>query len=252
MKKTLTIIYRLMFIAMFGLLVFVACNLLNDGSIGGQGSGADIDYFSKFYNKQEIDDLIEFLNEQNEGLYYTKESINELLTTFNNNIAESINDNIDQAMAALNDKISPVGSIVLHSSAAIPIGWRLCDGRSLIASEYPDLFAVIGTVFGGSGGNFNLPDLQGRFALGAGQGADLTERILKIKGGEETHRLTVEEMPSHGHGYDQRNRDDGFSGAMDPNYFCRGTDGKTTTSTGGDQAHNNMPPFLILNYIIKI
>jgi microcystin-dependent protein len=99
---------------------------------------------------------------------------------------------------------SPVGTISSYSSAIIPRGWLLCDGSAVPRATYPDLFAVTGTTYGAGNGTttFNLPDMRGRFIIGAGQGTGLTNRALAAIGGEEAHANTVAEMAAHTHGMD--------------------------------------------------
>ena len=80
------------------------------------------------------------------------------------------------------------------------MGWLKCDGRQLSVAEYRFLFEVIGYSFGGSGANFYLPDPAGRVPGIVGSGAGLTPRDMGSNVGEETHTLTISEMPSHNHG----------------------------------------------------
>lgn len=79
-------------------------------------------------------------------------------------------------------------------------GWLVCDGRSVSRTAYAELFSVIGTSFGSSSGTtFNIPDCKGRVLGGIGNGSGLTNRSLGDSTGEETHTLTVSEIPSHNH-----------------------------------------------------
>ncbi|HXI70028.1 MAG TPA: tail fiber protein [Verrucomicrobiae bacterium] len=101
----------------------------------------------------------------------------------------------------------------------------ICDGRSLATSANNQLFTAIGYTFGGSGGSFNIPDLRGRLAIGAGTGPGLTARTLGQSGGVETYTLLASDIPAHTHTYP----------------------GGTTGSTGGIVAsHNVMAPYLVL------
>jgi microcystin-dependent protein len=93
-----------------------------------------------------------------------------------------------------------VGEVIDYAGATPPPGWLICDGSTYNAvGLFANLFAVIGYSFGGSGDTFNVPDLRGRMSLGAGTGVGLTNRSLAASGGEETHILSVAEMPSHNH-----------------------------------------------------
>lgn len=170
---------------------------------------------------------------------------------------------------------NPTGSIVMYGGAAAPIGWLLCDGSVKAAADYSTLFAAIGAAFntGGEGaGNFRLPDLRGRAPIGVGTGAGLTARTLGAGGGEENHTLTVAEMPNHnhdfadpghvhgpldaGHGtlkaYNGVNADVSTGGDFS---FAGGvassTTGITFNNAGGGLVHNNMQPFIALNFIIR-
>ncbi len=80
-------------------------------------------------------------------------------------------------------------------------GWLICDGRSLQLSSYMDLFEVIGTQFGSvDAESFNLPDCRSRVIGAIGQGNGLSNRTIGQSIGEETHVLTIQEIPAHDHG----------------------------------------------------
>lgn len=155
--------------------------------------------------------------------------------------------------------LSPVGSVTAFAGAAAPTGWALCDGSSqLRAGAFAALFAVIGTTYGSvDGTHFNLPDLRGRTPVGQDAG---TFAALGGTGGEETHTLIVAEMPMHNHGGNT-------SGPNHQIVDAAGTAKAATaagaawdtlashthviTSQGADAAHNNLQPYITLNYIIK-
>lgn len=81
-----------------------------------------------------------------------------------------------------------------------PRGWALCNGQILPISQNTALFSLLGTTFGGDGRTtFALPNLQGRFAIGAGQGPGLSFIQLGQVGGSESAQLTIQQMPAHTH-----------------------------------------------------
>jgi microcystin-dependent protein len=143
----------------------------------------------------------------------------------------------------------PIGVIVPYTSTTAPPTWMICDGSAISRATYPALFAVCGTTFGAGDGSttFNLPDLRGRVGVGAGQGASLSNRLLAAIGGEETHLLSIAEMPAHTH--QQWN----FTGTGQAGANSNAVSGNTQTgSAGGGTAHNTMPPFVVVAYIIKV
>lgn len=93
------------------------------------------------------------------------------------------------------------GDLKLAASAVVTVGWLVCDGSAVARTDYPALFAAIGTVWGPGDGSstFNLPALAGRALVGAGAGAGLSARALGALIGVETVALTVAQMPSHAH-----------------------------------------------------
>ena len=170
------------------------------------------------------------------------------------------------------DALMPVGVVLPFGGSSAPTNYLLCDGSAVNRTTYATLFGVIGTTYGVGNGTttFNLPDMRGRAAVGAGTGVGLTARALGSKAGEETHQLNTTEMPSHSHiahdpGHSHsisvRNNTDTpmthAAGGKEPgtSTFVPTTEssftGITISYTGGDGAHNNMQPFLSLNYIIR-
>ena len=140
----------------------------------------------------------------------------------------------------------PVGSVVEWTGTQTPQNWLLCDGREVSRTAYSELFAAIGTVWGAGDGStsFNIPDYRDKFVLGAGGDVDLAET-----GGEKEVALTVEQIPPHKH-QAQVSSTNGSAEAI-----SRGTSNaiwrSLISSTGGGQAHNNMPPYVGTYYIIK-
>jgi microcystin-dependent protein len=149
----------------------------------------------------------------------------------------------------------PAGTIVSFAGSTAPTGWMLCDGAAVSRTTYATLFSAIAINFGGGDGvnTFNLPDLRGRTTFGAGQGAGLTNRLIGQTFGEESHTLTLAEIPKHRHlvpNLTQRvGLRTGTGGAAEKNDGDFNTE--FTDYQGGDQAHNNMPPGISLTTIIK-
>jgi microcystin-dependent protein len=141
--------------------------------------------------------------------------------------------------------ISPVGSITAYASTTAPAGWLLADGSSVLRSQYPQLFAVIGTSYGAADGtHFTLPDLKGRNILMASSSPAVGQT-----GGERNHTLIVSELAAHTHGITVGASDVAGPDKIDSSSDTSGT--AQTGSTGGDVAHNVLDPFIALQYIIK-
>jgi microcystin-dependent protein len=171
-------------------------------------------------------------------------------------------------VTALAGLLVPTGTVLDFAGSTAPTGFVLCNGASYATTgAMAALFAVVGYTFGGSGANFNVPDLRGVTSIGAGQGSGLTNRALGTRGGEETHQLTTAELASHTHTITVSNHSHPLNylsnytttGASAAFYPGAGTGSVTGTTqptataanSGSDTAHNTMPPFLVLNKIIK-
>jgi microcystin-dependent protein len=146
----------------------------------------------------------------------------------------------------------PRGVIVAWTGTSPPTGWALCDGEN------------------------GTPDLRGRFILGLGHGSGLTNRTINQRDGAETHTLTVAQIPAHNHtmnnagnhkhqlNLQQHNRMFGGHGPALSTMTCCGASAANLTTTdsgnhthtinntGGGQAHNNMPPYHVLAYIMRL
>jgi len=144
-----------------------------------------------------------------------------------------------------------IGEVVLYAGSTSPSSdWLLCDGSSLARADFPDLFAVLGTTYGAvDSSHFNLPDLRGSVPVGAGTGPGLSTRSLGDVGGEETHTLVSAEMPSHTHSITVPGLPLPFVPGAVPADAPPALP-SVSGSAGGDGAHNNMQPFLVLNYFI--
>lgn len=156
-----------------------------------------------------------------------------------------------------------VGSITIWPTTSAPTGFLLCDGSSLLRSSYAALFAIIGTTFGAvDGTHFTLPNLKGKVVVG--YNASETEfDTMGETGGEKTHVLTTAEMASHTHSIQNRltngsggaqtgGTQPGFSNFDNAGLFSAwNTSIHQVTSVGSDTAHNNLQPYISLNYIIQ-
>lgn len=177
----------------------------------------------------------------------------------------------------------PTGVILPFAGETAPTGFLVCDGAAVSRGAYAALFAVIGTTYGAGDGSstFNLPDARGRAFIGVGQGSALSSRALGASGGKEAHALSEAELASHTHaattGTESAQHTHGLGvGAADSSTVVVGTErfadhvggygatvrqtsaqlashthGVSVTATGSSTAHENMPPFLALNQIIK-
>jgi len=154
-----------------------------------------------------------------------------------------------------NFSIVPPGVVWDFAGSSAPSGFLLCDGASYSRTTYANLFAVIGTAYGSEDINsFNVPDYRGRVSVGAGAGGGLTSRSVGDAGGEEAHQLSVGELPAHTHDYTSNgNSDYTRAGPYQAEDWNSPGNPKTRTSasTGSNEAHNNMPPYLVSNKIIK-
>lgn len=200
----------------------------------------------------------------------------------------------------------PVGAVMAFGgSVTPPEGFLFCDGTRYLKADYPELYAVIGEVYGGNGTTrFDVPDLRDRVIVGLGVTGDAD--VLGEKGGKKNHTLTISEIPAHTHIQDAHNHNqNSHNHGQSPHNHGQtphahtifgaqiglgGTDRRivqatsstnntateltealniantalnvaatatnqtavaTNQNTGGDGAHNNMQPYLVLNYIIR-
>ena len=142
-----------------------------------------------------------------------------------------------------------------------PRGWALCDGQILPINQNTSLFSLLGTTYGGDGRtSFGLPDLRGRTPVHLGSTTSQGE-----KGGEESHTLSVNEMPSHRHAANTKaaagttpipgataSLADYAGGYGDVAASPTNLSSAAIANSGGGQAHNNMQPYLALNFAIAL
>lgn len=145
-----------------------------------------------------------------------------------------------------------------------PRGWAFCDGQILPINQNQSLYSLLGTTYGGDGRtSFALPDLRGRTPIHVGRSNGGTAHQLGSKTGEETHTLSVAEMPQHSHVVQasSANADapipQGNVLAAANNVYRGATNltalrSGTIATAGGGQAHENMQPFLAVNFCIAL
>lgn len=153
-----------------------------------------------------------------------------------------------------------LSEIRLMSFGFAPKGWALCDGQLLPINQNQALFSLLGTNYGGDGRvNFALPDLRARVPMHMGSGHTLGER-----GGEQSHTLAISEIPTHTHKLAVSTSATGGNvnptgrvlGAGNNVYHAPGNltglHSATVANAGGSQPHQNMQPFLTLNFSIAL
>lgn len=155
-----------------------------------------------------------------------------------------------------------LGELRMFPFEFAPKGWALCEGQILPITQNQALFSLLGVTYGGNGTtNFALPDLRGKAPVHFGNSINLGET-----GGEEAHALTINELPSHtheavansevgqlreaqGHSWAKLGTVSGYSVSVDSDVMMK----TSAISTSGDsQPHNNMQPYLVMNYCIAI
>lgn len=146
---------------------------------------------------------------------------------------------------------APIGGIMMYGGTVAPTGWLICDGSLLNKTDYQQLYTAIGNTYNletdADETKFRLPDMRKMTPVGAsGDGA----YSLGATGGEEEVTLTIEEMPAHTHNtlniaIAAEGSSISVPSTATPTYRA------PTSSTGGGQAHNNMQPYVALNFIMK-
>lgn len=168
-----------------------------------------------------------------------------------------------------------VGEICIFAGNFAPVNWAFCRGQIMSIAEYESLYSLLGTTYGGDGRtSFALPDLSGRLPLGVGRDERGTNYSLGMKSGNPTHTLITNEMPMHVHGAQLvlKEQGGGVANAQSPinNFPAANTQYTNRFSSsydevmeeipldlqgsvqGGTQPHNNMQPYLGLNFCIAL
>jgi microcystin-dependent protein len=159
-----------------------------------------------------------------------------------------------------------VGEIRMVAFNYAPEGWELCQGQALAIADNEILFQLLGTTYGGDGqSTFGLPDLQGRIPIGTGRGDGLSPRDLGEAAGAETVTLLDSELPAHTHAL-IASQDPQSSGSPAGLVLAAGgavaiytadrptvaLGGASIARAGGSQPHDNLQPFLVVNFIISL
>ena len=190
-----------------------------------------------------------------------------IFNTVNKNLKTLMDEkmNESQTMTLVNNAMHEL-SVISYAGSTAPTGWQLCNGTAL---KYTNGYFVSNTDERTSSFNKNgtgdlilTPDLKGKFILGDGGAGD--NKALHNDGGEETHTLTVDEMPRHYHkivtdeaSYKYRNlTNPGSFAQIRPNQYQLSAGSSEanlgdSSLEGNDAPHNNMPPYYVLTYIIK-
>jgi microcystin-dependent protein len=152
-----------------------------------------------------------------------------------------------------------IGDICMISWNFPPKGWAFCNGQLMAINQNQALFSLLGTTYGGDGRTtFALPNLQGRTYLHMGGGF-----VLGEQGGETTHTLNISELPTHTHLVNANSAAGTLATPLNnvPAQGAKAAYGSTADLTmsagavsvvGGNQPHENMPPYLVLNFIIAL
>ena len=199
--------------------------------------------------------------------------------------ARTLGSGPNQAAPGNDTRFFAPGDIKLSAVSNPQGGWLLCDGSGVSRVTYVDLWNAIGTGYGAGDGSttFNVPDLRSRVPVGAGTGAGLSNRALGSRSGEENHALTAGESGTNGNaGTGQENAQHGHAASYGIGFVVATYPGNTTAWIRGagvagdtgvtisngmqnesnihghplnarnaDSAHNNMQPYIAVNYFIK-
>lgn len=175
-------------------------------------------------------------------------------------------DDLDDAVYAVDTSSAislPPGMIIPYAGPTEPNGWLFCYGQNVSRTSYSSLFSVIGTTYGVGDGSttFNLPDLRGRVPIAKdNMGGSSANRVVAVaadtlggSGGAEVHTLVAAEIPAHDHGpFYLPTGSSPFTAtkATSASLSAR-TDAIGANSFGGSGSHNNMQPYIAINYLIK-
>lgn len=162
-----------------------------------------------------------------------------------------------------------LGEIRIFAGNFAPRDWEFCEGQLLSVSQYPYLYQILGTIYGGNGVNtFALPDLRGRAPVHAGAGVGLTPRMIGQHFGQAAVTLDINSLPAHTHSAKAVSSGTASTPSGDEAVWARpgGRPAPTPykhqatdlvplnplaiSAQGGSQPHNNMQPYVGINFII--
>ncbi len=203
--------------------------------------------------------ITSYIITNNDSFYISSNSTNLNNITVDNSMTINGPIVIDGDINAINRSAAsmnylPQYTVIPWPNNDVPLGWGICDG-----SKYK--LDIIGRAIRVSANNESgiyTPDLRCRFILGSGNdttNVKLTPRVLNERGGEEEHLLTIQEMARHNHTFkytDGAYDREGNTNQSSLESAGRGAYTVETSKIGGDKKHNNIPPFHVLNYIMKI
>jgi microcystin-dependent protein len=155
----------------------------------------------------------------------------------------------------------PTGAIIPYAVTAAPSGYLLCNGSAVSRTTYSALFAIVSSLYGAGNGSttFNVPDLRGKFMGGWDAGTSVLTsvttgmiegNVIGNSGGAQAVTLAIAQMPAHTHSVSVVDGTGSSTGIDIVNDAAAAAD-RTTGSTGGGGAHSNIPPALIVNFVIK-
>jgi len=290
-KQTITYIFIIIFI----IITFIHLYKINNKH-NNNNNNNDKENFADLMEDQNLQGFSVSINSMEQVMFGNTPNNKLSLKTFMNEKADktelsSLNNKVDEkaSKTELNNKVDelnnkvddamPELSVISYAGSNPPTGWQLCDGKILQFNNGTNVNPSIHTKFSSlpkkRDTNNNemsaTPDLRGRFILGSAkdEGEGLTNRVIHDTGGEETHTLTIAEMPSHNHftvsdvgtlfGHKGLSATGSLAPSMtwkaESNYslttHSRVANRAPTNNIGDSQPHNNMPPYYVLTYIIK-
>lgn len=164
-----------------------------------------------------------------------------------------------------------IGEIRMFAGIFAPRQWAFCNGQDMPINGNESLFSLLGTAYGGNGrSSFKLPEMRGRLPMHRGTGPGLTARTQGQLLGVEQVELTPEQMPAHDHGLvvskgvantsnpigglvaSQTDGDLPYTAAPTDPAKLQEMDSRSLADSGGSQGHNNMMPYLGINFIIAL